>query len=52
MPKLESVMENETLEILCHFVMKTDYVIPARRPGLVIINKIKKKKKRKREPAD
>ena len=35
----ESVLENETHKLLWDFEIKTDHLILARRPGLVIINK-------------
>ena len=37
----ESVYENETQEILCDFEIRTDHLIPARRPDLLFINKRK-----------
>ena len=46
MQKAEHVLENETCRILWNFEMQTDRLIPAKRPGLVIINNKKKKKKR------
>ena len=39
MPKPESVLENETHKILWDFEIKTDHLIPARRPDLVLIDK-------------
>ena len=39
MHKPESVLENETHKILWDFEIKTDHLIPARRPDLVLINK-------------
>ena len=39
MHKPESVLENETHTILWDFEIKTDHLIPARRPDLVLINK-------------
>ena len=39
MHKPESVLENETHNILWDFEIKTDNLIPARRPDLVLINK-------------
>ena len=38
----ESVLENETHNILWDFEIKTDHLIPARRPYLVLINKKKR----------
>ena len=38
----ESVLENETLKILCDFKMQTDHLISAQRPDLVIVNKKKR----------
>ena len=35
----ESVIENDTWEILCDFEMQTDHLISTRRPVLVLINK-------------
>ena len=49
MHKPESVLENETHKILWDFEIKTDHLIPARRPDLVFINKKKKKEKRKKK---
>ena len=37
----ESVLENEMHKILWNFGIQTDHQIPARKPDLVIINKIK-----------
>ena len=39
MHKPESVLENETHKILWDFEIKTDHLIPARRPDLVLINR-------------
>ena len=39
MHKPESILENETHNILWDFEIKTDHPIPARRPHLVLINK-------------
>ena len=41
MHNLELVLENETHNPLCDFVIPTDHLISARQPDLVIINKIK-----------
>ena len=41
MHKPESVLENETHKILRDFEIKTDHLIPARRPELVLIGKKK-----------
>ena len=38
------VLENDTHKLLWDFDIQTDYLISARRPGLIIINKKKKKK--------
>ena len=46
--KPESVLEKETLKILCDFEIQTDHLISARRPDLVIVKKKKKKKKKKK----
>ena len=43
----ESVLENETHKILYDFEIQTDYLISARRPNLMIVNKKRKKKKEK-----
>ena len=43
------IMENETLNVLCDFQIRTDLLISARRANLVIV---KKKKKKKKEPAE
>ena len=43
----DPVLENEMNIILWDFEIKTDYLISARRPDLVIF-----KKKKKREPAE
>ena len=47
--KPESVLENETYEIIGDFEIETDYIILARRPDLEQINKTKNKKKQKRK---
>ena len=39
------VLENDTHKLLWDFDIKTDHLILARRPDLIIINKKKKKKK-------
>ena len=39
MQKTESFLENETHKILWDFEIQTDFLIPARIPDLVIINK-------------
>ena len=52
MHKPESVLENETQKILLDFEIKTDHLIPARRPDPVITKKKKNKKGKKREPAE
>ena len=44
MHKPESVLENETHKILWDFEIKTDHLIPARRPDLIFINNKKKKR--------
>ena len=41
MHKPESILENETYEILWDFKIQTDHLISTRRPDLVIINNIK-----------
>ena len=41
MHKPENVNVNETQEILWDFEVQTDYLIPARRPDLVLITKKK-----------
>ena len=38
------VLENDTHKLLWDFNIQTDHLIPARRPGLIIINNKKKKK--------
>ena len=43
MHKLESVLENKKLKILWDYQIKTDYLIPTRRPYLVLINTPHKK---------
>ena len=40
----ESVLENETHKILWDFKNRTDYLISARRPDLVIVNNKRKKR--------
>ena len=42
MLNLESVLENETPKLLCEFEIQMDHQISARRPDLVIVNKIKR----------
>ena len=42
MHKPESIQDNETHKILWDFEIQTDYLIPARRPDLVIIRKKKR----------
>ena len=42
MHKPESVLENETQQLLWDLEIQTDPLISARRPDLVIVNKIKK----------
>ena len=42
----ESVLENETQEILWDFEIQTDHLISARQADLVIVKKKKKKKKK------
>ena len=44
MHKPESTLENETHKILWDFEIQIDYLVLARRPEIVIINKKKKKK--------
>ena len=46
MHNLTPVLENDTHKHLWDFNIKTDQLIPARRPDLIIITKKKKKKKR------
>ena len=46
MNKPESVLENETHKILWDFEIQMDYLIHARRPYLVLINKKKKMNKK------
>ena len=41
-----SVLENDTLKLLWDFDIQTDHLISARRPGLIIITKRKKKEER------
>ena len=48
MHKPESVMENEKQEIHWDFEILTDQLIPTRRPDLVLLNKTKQNKKRKK----
>ena len=45
MHKQESVKEKETQRIFWNFEIRTDQLIPTRRPGQVIVNKKKKKRK-------
>ena len=40
-------LENDTHKLLWDFDIQTGYLIPARRPDLIIINKKKRKKKRR-----
>ena len=40
------VLDNDTHKLLWDFNIQMDHPIPARKPGLIIINKKKKKKKR------
>ena len=40
----ESVLKNETHKLLCDFEIQTDYLISARRPDLVIVKKMEKKR--------
>ena len=42
MHKQKSVLKNETHKVLLDFEIQTDYLIPARIPHLVIINKQKR----------
>ena len=44
-----SVLENDTHKLLWDFGIQTDYLISARRPGLIIIIDKKEKKKRKKK---
>ena len=44
MHKPGSVLKKETHKILWDFERQTDYLIPARRPDLLLINKKKRKK--------
>ena len=39
-----SILENDTHKLLCDFDTKTDHLISARRPDLIIINKKKKRR--------
>ena len=43
-----AVQVNDTHKLLWDFDIQTDHQIPARRPGLKVINNKKKKKKKKR----
>ena len=43
------VIENATHKLLWDFNIQTDHLIPARRPGLIIIKKKRKKEKKKKE---
>ena len=47
MHESETVLENERHKILWNFKIQTDHLTPARRPGLVVINKKEKKKKKR-----
>ena len=47
----ESVVKNETHEVLWDFEIQTDHPISARRPDLVLVNNKKKEEKEKRKPA-
>ena len=49
MHKPEAVLENETHKLPWYLEIKTDHLLSARRPDLVIV---KKKKKKKKEPAE
>ena len=51
MHKPESILENETLEILWDIEIQTDYLISARRPDLVIVavREIERKREKVRE---
>ena len=40
MHNLESILENEVHKIVWDFKIQTDYLISARRPDLLIVNKI------------
>ena len=42
--KTESVLENETHKLFWDFEIQTDHLILARRPDLVIVKKIKRKR--------
>ena len=44
-----SIFENGTHKLLWDFDIKTDHLISARRPDLIIINNQKKKKRKKRK---
>ena len=48
----ESILEKETYQLLWDFEIQTGHLIPTRRPDRVIVNKKKKKKERKSEPAE
>ena len=43
------VLENDSQKLLWDFNIKTDHLIPVRRPDLIIINKKKKKKKKRKK---
>ena len=49
MHKPESIQENEMHGIFWNFEIQTDYLIPTRRPELVIGDKKEKKKKKRKE---
>ena len=49
MHKPESVLKNATHKIFWDFEIRTDHLISARRPDLVMITKKKKKKKKKKK---
>ena len=40
--ELESVVENKNLKILWDFTIQCDHMIEPRRPGIVVIDKVKK----------
>ena len=40
--ELESVVENENFRILWVFIMQCDHMIEARRPDIVVANKVEK----------
>ena len=44
MHKTESFQENEMHKLLCDFVIKTDHIISAWQPDLVIVNNNKKQR--------